>query len=278
VEDVDYVAADLSEGLAAQLLRGVSTVVHCAAETAGGWESHKKNSIHTTENVLREAAAAGVTRVIHVSSLAALSRQDTDPLSETTPLEKGRSFGSYIWGKAESERRATQLAAELSLELCVVRPGPLVDYRRVEPPGRLGRRVGNLFVAVGSPSDRLEVIDVSLASSVIRVLLNEAAPWPKALNLVQPVPPTKAELLQLLRSGNPQLRVVWVPWFLLWPLSQFAKAAQRLVRPSRPPIDLASVFRTRRCDTTGLATFVREHDLSTLTHLDISPPVEPAQG
>ena len=46
--------------------------MHLAAETAGGFEEHRRNSVDATECVIRAAAKAGVKRVIHVSSLAVL--------------------------------------------------------------------------------------------------------------------------------------------------------------------------------------------------------------
>ena len=49
---------------------GVGTVVHCAAETAGGKDDHQRNSIDATRRVIEVAAHAGVRRVVHISSIA----------------------------------------------------------------------------------------------------------------------------------------------------------------------------------------------------------------
>ncbi|MGH7717975.1 MAG: Gfo/Idh/MocA family oxidoreductase, partial [Gemmatimonadaceae bacterium] len=101
VPGAEYVTGDAGAPLAPPLLQGVDVVVHCAAETAGGWEEHERNSVAATEHVLRAAAAAGVKRFIHVSSLAVLtSRDGGTALNEDAPLEPdARSRGPYVWGK-----------------------------------------------------------------------------------------------------------------------------------------------------------------------------------
>lgn len=253
VPGVDYVVADLGAPLAAAMMEGADAVIHAAAETAGGWEEHQRNSLDATEHVLRAAAAAGVHRFIHVSSLAVLARGRAS-LSETTELEPdSRGSGPYVWGKLESERLAVQLGHELGVAVKVVRPGALVDYADFEPPGRLGKRLGNLFVAVGSPGDRLGVADVNFSARVLAWMVDAFESAPDVLNLLDPELPTKRELLRRLRQSNPDLRVVWLPTPVLLPLSWAALGLQKALRPKRPAINVAKVFAAQRYDTSRIA-------------------------
>ncbi len=250
VPGVRYEAADLGAGASPGLFRGVDVVIHAAAETAGGWEEHGRNSIAATEHVLRAAAAAGVRRVIHVSSLAVLSAPANGVLSEDTPLPAdARGLGPYTWGKVESERLARRLGAELGVGVKVVRPGAIVDYGAFEPPGRLGKRVGPLFVAVGSPEDRLGVVDLEFSAEVLTWLAEHFDEAPAALNLLAPELPSKRDLVNRLRSRDPDLKLVWLPAPALVPLSWAATAAQKLLRPGKPAISLRAVFAARRYDT-----------------------------
>jgi nucleoside-diphosphate-sugar epimerase len=253
VQGVEYIVADLGRPLPAETMQGASAVIHAAAETAGGWEDHQRNSLDATEHVLRAAQALGVTRVIHVSSLAVLARA-RGALSESTPLEPdSRGSGPYVWGKLESERLAVRLARELGLQLKVVRPGALVDYADFDPPGRLGKRLGNLFVAVGWPGDRLGVADVNFSARTVAWMLEHFDEAPALLNLLDPKPPTKRELLAQLRRTNPDLRVVWLPMPLLVPMSWGAILLQKVLRPRRPAINAAKVFAAQRYDTSRIA-------------------------
>jgi predicted dehydrogenase/nucleoside-diphosphate-sugar epimerase len=257
---VEYVAADLAGTLPEGLLDGIRVVVHCAAETAGGWDEHRRNSVEATERLVREAAKASVETFVQVSSVAVL--ESTGPrrrVRDNAPLHSDpERLGPYAWGKAESERSAREIARDLGLRLKVVRPVPLVDRARFQPPGRLGRRVGNVYVAVGSPREPLVVADAAATGrAVARVALSPDA-VPDALNLVPGTPPTRRELVRALREASPEVSVIWLPRLLLHPLSWGALAAQKVLRPGRPAVRLAPAFAAQRYEPGPAAALMSE--------------------
>src|SRR4029077_17968241 len=140
-----------------------------------------------------------------------------------------RTGGPYAWGKIESERLAVTRCKDLGIDLRVVRPSALVDYRRFDPPGLLGKRIGNIFIAVGMPSHHLGVVDVVFSAQTLAWTMRHFDEAPRVLNLFEPNLPTKRELLARLRRTNPDLSVVWLPPVILLPLSWFAIALQKLV-------------------------------------------------
>jgi nucleoside-diphosphate-sugar epimerase len=92
----------------ARLLDRADTVIHCAgAITARGRSGYATANIEGTRNVAAAAAAAGVRRFVHLSSMAAREPGLTD----------------YAWSKAESEQA---LAAELPGSCHVVLRPPAV--------------------------------------------------------------------------------------------------------------------------------------------------------
>jgi predicted dehydrogenase/nucleoside-diphosphate-sugar epimerase len=252
---VEYRVADLGRPLDAGLFGESELVIHAAAETAGGWVEHERNSVAATEHVLRAAAAAGVKRVIHVSSLAVLDAARVVK-DDTRLLPDSRKQGPYVWGKLESERLAQNLAKELKLALRTVRPGAIVDYLDFEPPGRLGKRLGNWFVAVGSPGQRLGVVDLSFAGDAFVWMAEHFDGTPERINLLDAQLPSKRDLLSQLKKMNPDLTVVWLPTLVLIPLSWAAIALQKLLRPGRPAINAAKVFAVQRYDTSGVERLV----------------------
>lgn len=257
ISGVDYVVADVVDDAAPHLFKGIEAVVHAAAETAGGWEEHQRNSLDATERMVREAAAAGVRHFLHVSSLAVLAQGKGRPIGDNHPLEPySRGSGPYVWGKLESERLAVRLGSELGISVKVVRPGALIDYRSFEPPGRLGKRLGNLFVAVGSPEDRLGIVDVTFSGRTLAWAIEHWEALPSPLNLLDPVLPTKRELLARLRTGNPDLVVVWLPRFVLAPLSLVATLLQRMLWPNRPAINISKVFSVEAYDPAGILRLI----------------------
>ncbi|MEJ7813499.1 MAG: Gfo/Idh/MocA family oxidoreductase, partial [Gemmatimonadaceae bacterium] len=251
----DYVVADVAMGVPADALRGVDVVIHCAAETAGGWEEHQRNSVDATERTMRAAAAAGVKRFIHVSSLAVLAgAKGSAALREESPLEpQEKARGPYVWGKLESERVAARLGRELGIEVKIVRPGALVDYRAFEPPGRLGKRLGNIFVAVGSPRESLGVVDVGFAARTIAWMARHFTEAPPMLNLLAPTLPSRRDLVKRLKGTNPDLTVVWLPTAVLVPLSWIAIVAQKALKPGKTAMNVAKVFSSPGYDTTRVA-------------------------
>jgi predicted dehydrogenase/nucleoside-diphosphate-sugar epimerase len=242
--DIDYRTGDLAEKLAPGLLAGVDIIIHCAAETSGGWEDHQANSVDATEKLLRAAADAGVRRFIQVSSIAVLAAPENGkPLDERSPLEPDpKTLGPYGWGKAKSEVLARQLGEELGIDVKIVRPGPIVDFERFDPPGRLGRRLGPLFVTVGSPDEVVPLVDLRFAAAVLAWMAANFEDAPDVLNLLSPKLPTRRELTERLKKVSAGVRSAWLPRAILNPLSWSATGAQRALRPKRQPVNLAKAF------------------------------------
>ena len=261
VAGVHYVQCDLATTVQPQLLDGIGTVVHCAAETAGGVSEHQKNSIDATENLVQAAAAADMRRFIQISSIAVAvsSKQYGRPIDEQAPvLENSAERGPYVWGKLESEKLALELGARLGVDVRIVRPGPLVDFETFSPPGRLGRDLGPRFIAVGMPSNGLAVCDVSTAAKVLRHYVQEFDSAPPVLNLLEPQVPTRRELIEVLRKIRPDLNVWWLPSIFLRIGSPFLKLLQRVLLGSKKPVDVYAAFASERYDTRLSASLVRE--------------------
>jgi len=272
-QGVEYVACDLADEVSAQHMEDVDVVIHCAAETAGGKAAHERNSIGATERLVRVAAKAGVRTLVHVSSLAVLASSPArKTLDESSALEVASDrCGPYVWGKLESERIAVALGAELGLDVKIVRPGAIIDDDRFEPPGRLGKRLGNVFVAVGPRRSRIGTVDVDFAGRAIAWMATHVADAPAVINLLTPDLPTRRELIARLRRANPDISVVWLPRALVQMLSWLAMPLQRVLRPGSPPINIARAFSSQTYDTRRAAVLA---ELATASASDIPDTTE----
>jgi len=255
---VEYVAADLGGEIPADLFAGVSTVVHCAAETAGGKEAHERNTVAATAAVLRQAAASGVKRFLHISSIAVLktSKAVGGPVNEETPVDYDPGRGPYVWAKATAERDVLDNGPALGLTVRVIRPGPLVDFRAFQPPGRLGRELGPIFLGIGPRNGKLSLCDVSMAAMVIRSTVEHFDAAAPMVNLVEPDAPTRRELVERYRRDRPDLRAMWFPAWLLNTLSPLAMLAQRVLLKSKNPVNVAAAFSSERYDTAMAARVI----------------------
>jgi nucleoside-diphosphate-sugar epimerase len=233
-----------------ELPASIETVVHCAAETAGGWDAHQRNSIDATRNVLDAMRDARIRRLVHVSSLAVIDADATQPLDETSPLEHdGRRRGPYVWGKLESERIVADAASTHGIDVRIVRPGPLVESDAFDPPGKLGRAVGPIFVAIGNPSSTIPICDVEQAGRLIAWTATHFEEAEAVVHAIDPIVASRRDLVARVRKTTPGVRVIWFPAPLLALASWGALAAQKLLRPRKPAISLRAAFNSPRCKT-----------------------------
>ncbi len=260
---VEYIHADLGTAIPAGLLDGVEVVLHLAAETAGNLADHQRNTIDATRNLLDAMAASGVRRLVNVGSVAVLKPSRFGrSLREDSPIDHDSlKRGPYVWAKAAAERMAAERAQEGQIDLRTVRLGPLVDFDAYAPPGRLGREVARLFVAMGQPWSRLAICGVATATTTLHRYAEHFDAMPPILNLVESPALARRDLVTRLRRARPDLKILWIPFPILRLLSLILTATQKALHPSKPALNLYSAFKSEPYDD----SLVRQMNLTTPT-------------
>jgi dihydroflavonol-4-reductase len=134
---VEIVSGDLADAASlARALSGVHTLYHVAADyrlwAKDPQELYRANA-GGTENILAAAAAAGVSRVVYTSSVAALGlKDDGSPGDEATPVARERIIGHYKKSKYDAERVAEKWAAR-GLPVVIVNPSTPIGERDIKP-------------------------------------------------------------------------------------------------------------------------------------------------
>jgi dihydroflavonol-4-reductase len=134
---VEIVEGDLTDAASlARAMKGVATLYHVAADyrlwTKDPQELYRANA-GGTENVLRAAADAGVSKVVYTSSVAALGlTADGSPGNETTPVVRDRIIGHYKKSKYDAQRVAEGWAKR-GLPVVIVNPSTPIGERDVKP-------------------------------------------------------------------------------------------------------------------------------------------------
>jgi nucleoside-diphosphate-sugar epimerase len=106
-------------------VEGKDVVYHVAAWLGprhGGDDMAWPVNVYATLQLVQMAAAAGVRRFVHVSSIAAYGPTKAEVVTEERPVDP-RQAAVYGRTKAEGELQARRLARELGMELVVARPG-----------------------------------------------------------------------------------------------------------------------------------------------------------
>ena len=136
--DVTLVEGDLSDpATLAPAVAGCRFVVHVAADYRI-WvpdpDAMLRANVAGTEALMRAALAAGVERVVHCSSVAALGLTGTDaPADETTPVREEHIVGIYKLSKYRAEQAVLRMVRAEGLPAVIVNPAAPVGPRDIKP-------------------------------------------------------------------------------------------------------------------------------------------------
>jgi dihydroflavonol-4-reductase len=121
-----WIDGDLRDGRALKrLVEGVDAVVHVAAvyRTAGHPDAYYREvNVEGTQRLLEAAAAAGVQRFVHTSTVGVHGDVEHPPADESAPFAPGDIYQST---KAEAEKIALDFHRQRGVPVTVVRPGAI---------------------------------------------------------------------------------------------------------------------------------------------------------
>jgi nucleoside-diphosphate-sugar epimerase len=243
----DVCAGDLRDSSCLQnAVAGVDTVYHAGARvsTTGTWEEFEATNVRATEEIVALAAAAGVRRVVHVSSLSVYAvPHDGAVIREDSPYEAGGvERGFYARSKLAADQAAVRAGAG-GAPVVIVRPGLLYGPGRRPPLARRALALGPLRVIPARRSYLLPLAYVDNVVDALRLAADLDVAVGRAYNLVD-VHARQDEYARLYRQVSGQRWVAVYP--PLWPMLAAVRIAERLAstagRPS--PVSRHQVERT----------------------------------
>jgi dihydroflavonol-4-reductase len=123
LETVRYARADIRDTAALEpLLDGVDTVYHLASahlQVNAEESTYREVNVDAAERLVRACARVGVRRLVHASSVGIYGHVAHPPACEDAPTAPGNM---YERTKLEGETAVRKAAAEVGLELIVLRP------------------------------------------------------------------------------------------------------------------------------------------------------------
>lgn len=128
---------DLADpAVVARCLANVDAVVHCAARVRGGTGAdYHRDNVQATQNLSRQAAALGVSRFVHISTIAVYGKRAHRLTAEDAPLQ---GDDLYAETKIEAEHQVLSAAPEP----VILRPGVL--WGGPHDAGRVGKLAARL--------------------------------------------------------------------------------------------------------------------------------------
>lgn len=158
--DIDWIDGELgSAEVLKRALDGCEIVFHCAATTHGSWQDYLEGTVRGTEQLFSASEAAGVRRVVYISSLGvygACQLGGGETVTEDSPLELyPEKRGYYSQSKVEAEKLVLSYIRPQGLPIVVLRPGIIYGPRgKVFFPG-IGFSFRNKIFLITGRGDNL---------------------------------------------------------------------------------------------------------------------------
>jgi nucleoside-diphosphate-sugar epimerase len=234
-------------------LAGARVLYHAAAVKRGPPAALVQGTVAASEHVFRAALAAGVGRVVLVSSFGAMGVADLprDALvDEEAPLEPHpERRDPYSFAKHRQEALAWRLAREQGLPLAVVRPGFVFGAGQEILGTRIGLRLPGLFLHLGGRG-RVPLTFVENCADAVVLAGTAPGALGRALCVVDDDLPESRALLRRYRREVERLPVVPIPFPLLRQLARlnawYSARTGNHLPPVFTPYKVASTWKPQR--------------------------------
>ncbi len=193
---VEPVAGELTDtGRMREVCAGCRSVIHAAAALAGPPELQQEVNVAGSAGLVEAAAATGVRRLVHVSSVAVYGFRPGAVLAEARGPDPARY--TYSRTKAEAERAVRAAAARTGLEVAIVRPGMIYGPRARTWTGRFFRWARRRpLVLPGGGTGTIPYIHVDDVVELSLLCALHSAAAGETFNVVMDPPPTLRQVLK----------------------------------------------------------------------------------
>jgi nucleoside-diphosphate-sugar epimerase len=238
--DVDIHRGDVADPVAlAAALDGVDRVLNCAART-GPWgpeAEYERTNVRGLETLVRAAMAAGVRRLVHVSSITVHGNDVRGQADESAPLRV--ESNPYSRSKVAGERLLESLIREEAVSATIVRPGWIYGPRDTASFARIVAMIekGRMMM-IGSGENHLPLVYARDAAQGVLLASEAEGAEGRSYLLVNDQPVTQREFLGAIASelGAPT-PTRHIPYRLGLAVGALAEGAGRLARrQDSPPV------------------------------------------
>lgn len=216
---------------------GIERLLHCAART-GPWgpeRDYYAANVRGLQALVEAALAAGVQRLVHVSSITVYGNDVRGAADESSPFREEPN--PYSRTKIAGERLLAKLARERGAPVTIVRPGWIYGPRDTASFARFAALIERgAMVMVGGGDNHVPLIHVRDAARGVVLAAEAPDADGRAYILVNDEPVTQRAYLwaiaEALHVSPPKRRM---PYRLTLAVGASAERTARLLRWRRPP-------------------------------------------
>ncbi|HYM66464.1 MAG TPA: NAD-dependent epimerase/dehydratase family protein [Patescibacteria group bacterium] len=236
--EADTFEADMGDPAAlAKAVQGVDRVLHCAART-GPWgpaAEYETANVRGLRVLVEAAVAAGVKRIVHVSSITVHGNDVRGAADESSPFREEPN--PYSRSKVAGERLLETIIRDQAAPVTIVRPGWIYGPGDTASFGRFAAMIQKgRMVGFGSGANHVPLIFVSDVADGILLASEVERALGRTYLLVNDEPVTQAGYFGAIAAAlgvpPPRLRI---PYRLALVLGATSETAGRLARMQNPP-------------------------------------------
>jgi nucleoside-diphosphate-sugar epimerase len=237
--EVDIHVGDIADrGSLEAALSGVQRVLHCAART-GPWglaAEYERTNVRGLALLVRIAMAAGVQRLVHVSSATVHGLDVKGVADEDAPLQVEPN--PYCRSKVAGERLLARMIREEGAPVTIVRPGWIYGPRDAASFGRIARTIEQRrMIMAGAGCNHLPLIYVRDAARGVLLAGDAVQAAGRCYVLVNDEPVTQRDFVAAIAAelGVPA-PTRHIPYRLGLMLGALAEGVVRSRRGNPPPV------------------------------------------
>jgi nucleoside-diphosphate-sugar epimerase len=236
---VEVMLGDLGDAdIVRRACADMSGIIHLAAGTGGSAEEFDRSTLGGTTNLLEAAEAAGVSRIVYVSSMSVYdysSMKAGSLVDENAPLESHpEKRDNYARSKRVAEDIVARHVARGKLSISVVRPGIVYGPNNRSPfvPVTALRRLPMVgFLLVGGGRRQVPLIYVENLVDALLLLLECEGCGGRIYNVIDNDPRSERDYLATLeRTTGVPLKIQSVPVVTFLPLMVALEVLRRARR------------------------------------------------
>lgn len=190
----------------AEALRGCDYVIHLIAKThhtskattAEALNDYTQTNVDISDNIARAAVAAGIRRLVYLSSIKVLGNQSCAPFCLATPPHPDDIYGET---KLAAENKITEICANTDTEWTILRP-PLVYAPNAKGNLASLRKLIHHHIPLpfGQLANRRSLIDLDRLCFFLRAgCISEAAAFQR-IPVTNPLPISTPQLIKQIAS------------------------------------------------------------------------------
>ncbi len=186
-------------------LASCDAVIHLAAAGSGDFYTQFAATVLATENLLAAMAAAGLWRLVHISSFSLYDYRavrDGELLDETSPLEaRPAERDEYLQTKLIQEEMVRRFERDHDAAVTILRPGAIYGPGKLWNAGRAVRLGGSWWLAIGRRTVQKLTYVANCAEAIVLAGERSEAIG-QTLNIVDDDLPTQREYEAAMRRAG----------------------------------------------------------------------------